>query len=579
MTLLSPHGEPLQNPYEILGLERGATDDDVSKAFKKLMLKLHPDKQPAGISEEEAAKTTETFHNVMAAKSFLLDSEHMTAKRAYDSKLASLDRQKNKFNIPSFHKNAQSGVSRPKQEDWKSKRRGSDCTDDRRPNLFKKVDKNRRRASCDDCSTTSQSSSGDDVPPRNKSSTSPSRKEEKQKPDKKLRDSRQTSNTKSSRHQRNGSGISKTCKKASSFSESCSSFFTDSKESKKLDIKHDKKVQDRKNSMGHKRPSLSAKTEKPPSPNHVKPRMSISSPFTPCSSPEAHHEAKQRITNSIEAVAKKFKCPLTKEIMNDPWTDFERNSYEREAILKYLETHSTSPVTGAPLYACHLTANAALKERIRCTMGKYAIKRMDNLLLQCVLISNIICVTAIPHTELKKTLDNLGAAQKKELKHVTKQHIQHQTAAKPQVKSLRDSINSFITELKSGSPTISMSNLDDNGITNFSYLGIKFKLEVSDVNSFSVQTLFDHNKKAASISARLVEWNKALQEIGLGGKLTFRNANGTFTFSFNKNMEPEEFKSRTLRYSIEYFLEFAIKLHNIINVNDLKTVGKVRLSA
>lgn len=532
MTLLSRNGEPLQNPYEILGLERGATDEDVNKAFRKLMLKLHPDKQPAGQSEEEAIAIAETFHNVTAAKSFLLDAEHMAAKRAYDSKLASLDRQVNhKVNIGSSDKNTQSSL---KRDIIKPKRRGSDCTDDRRPNLFKKAGMN-RRASCDDCSTTSQSSSGDDLAPNK--SHSPSRKpDHKQKQDKKQRGSRHSINAMPSVSRRQGSGSHKTCKKASSFSESCSSFFTD-KDTKKNDLKRDKKVQHRK--------SRASVSEKPQSPKHAKPPAAIPTSSSPSLSPDAHNVAKQRITNSIEAIAKKFKCPLTKEIIQEPLTDFEGNSYEREAILKYLQTHSTSPVTGAPLYACHLTANAALKDKIRCTL------------------------------ELKKTLDTLGAAQKKELKNAAKQNA----AVKTKVKSLKESINNFITELNSGSPAISLSCLDENGITNFSYLGIKCKLEVSEVNYFSVETHFDHNKKAANISTRLVEWNKALQEIGLGGKLTFRNVSGSFTFSFTKNLEPEDYKSRTLRYSIEYFLEFAIKLHNIINVNDLKTVGKVRLTA
>ncbi|KAL3774682.1 hypothetical protein ACHAWO_002545 [Cyclotella atomus] len=537
MTFLSKSGEPLQNPYEILGLERGAGDDDVNKAFRKLMLKLHPDKQPAGQSEEEAAEVAATFHNVMSAKSFLLDADHMTAKRSYDSKLASLDRQKHKFVIPPFDKKCAQTSGRDSSN--KPKRRGLDCTNDRGPNLFKKTGKN-RRASLDDCSTASQSSSGDDVPRRNKSN-SPSRRSEKLNSDKKSRSHVQTESTKPSRHQRNGSNIPKTCKKASSFSESCCAFFTH-KGPKKVDVKRDKKSGD------INRPSRATISEKPPSPSqHAKSRMSIPSAPSQSASPGAHLEAKQRITNSIDTILFKFKCPLTKEIINDPMTDFEGNSYERDAILKYLGTHSNSPVTGAPLYACHLTANATLKEKIRCTM------------------------------ELKKTLDTL--AQKKELKRVTKQHTPQHTAP---TKSLRESINSFITELNSGTPVISLPNLDDKGISSFSYLGIKFKLEVSEVNSFSsfsVQTLFDHDKKAASISARLVDWNKAFQEVGLGGKLIFKKVGGTFTFSLNKSMKPEEFKSRTFRYSVEYFLEFALKLHNIINVNDLKTVGKVRLSA
>jgi len=54
--------------------------------------------------------------------------------------------------------------------------------------------------------------------------------------------------------------------------------------------------------------------------------------------------------------------------MKEPMSDFEGNNYEKDAILKYLETHSTSPVTGNPLFPLHLTANSALKERIKYTL-------------------------------------------------------------------------------------------------------------------------------------------------------------------------------------------------------------------
>lgn len=168
--------------------------------------------------------------------------------------------------------------------------------------------------------------------------------------------------------------------------------------------------------------------------------------------------------------------------------------------------------------------------------------------------------------------ESSGAA---EAKNGTKHHSSQHQQPKASSKRLRESIDAFITELNSGSPSISMPNLDENGCTTFSYLGIKFKLDISETKSFTVLTSFDHNKRAACISARLVDWNKALQEIGLGGKLTFRFP----TFALSKSMDPEEFKPRVFRYSIEYFLEFAIKLHNILNVNDLKSVGKVRLSA
>jgi curved DNA-binding protein CbpA len=87
MPLLSSKGEPLQNPYELLKLEHGATDDEISKSFKKLMLQLHPDKQPPGQSIEDAKNVERLMYDVMEARSFLLDTEYMAGRRLYDSKL------------------------------------------------------------------------------------------------------------------------------------------------------------------------------------------------------------------------------------------------------------------------------------------------------------------------------------------------------------------------------------------------------------------------------------------------------------------------------------------------------------
>ncbi len=43
----------IQNPYEILGLSYGATDEEVTKAYRKLVKKYHPDLHPG---DEEAAR-------------------------------------------------------------------------------------------------------------------------------------------------------------------------------------------------------------------------------------------------------------------------------------------------------------------------------------------------------------------------------------------------------------------------------------------------------------------------------------------------------------------------------------------
>ncbi|KAK1745513.1 hypothetical protein QTG54_003437 [Skeletonema marinoi] len=92
MVFFSPHGEPLCNPYLILETEFGASDDDIAKAYKKLMLQLHPDKQPVDQSEEEAEEVSRRFHAVMGAKSFLLDGEHLASRREYDARLAAKEK-------------------------------------------------------------------------------------------------------------------------------------------------------------------------------------------------------------------------------------------------------------------------------------------------------------------------------------------------------------------------------------------------------------------------------------------------------------------------------------------------------
>jgi DnaJ like chaperone protein len=42
------------NPYNVLGIEDGASINEVRTAYRKLVLKYHPDKREAHISEEEA---------------------------------------------------------------------------------------------------------------------------------------------------------------------------------------------------------------------------------------------------------------------------------------------------------------------------------------------------------------------------------------------------------------------------------------------------------------------------------------------------------------------------------------------
>ena len=49
-----------------------------------------------------------------------------------------------------------------------------------------------------------------------------------------------------------------------------------------------------------------------------------------------------------EAIPPSFCCSITQDPMHDPFMDAEGNSYEREAIFKWLESNNTSPITRSP---------------------------------------------------------------------------------------------------------------------------------------------------------------------------------------------------------------------------------------
>ena len=61
-----------KNYYQILGVPQNAKEDDIKKAYKKLAIKLHPDKN-------HAPKATDAFKKVSVAYACLTDAE----KRKY----------------------------------------------------------------------------------------------------------------------------------------------------------------------------------------------------------------------------------------------------------------------------------------------------------------------------------------------------------------------------------------------------------------------------------------------------------------------------------------------------------------
>ena len=56
----------MRDPYEVLGIQRGASEDEIKKAYRKLAMKYHPDYNPGDKEAEEKFKEVNEANDVLS---------------------------------------------------------------------------------------------------------------------------------------------------------------------------------------------------------------------------------------------------------------------------------------------------------------------------------------------------------------------------------------------------------------------------------------------------------------------------------------------------------------------------------
>ena len=56
----------MKDPYEILGVARTASSDDIQKAYRRLAKKLHPDLNPGNKQAEERFKELSLANDILS---------------------------------------------------------------------------------------------------------------------------------------------------------------------------------------------------------------------------------------------------------------------------------------------------------------------------------------------------------------------------------------------------------------------------------------------------------------------------------------------------------------------------------
>ncbi len=73
------------------------------------------------------------------------------------------------------------------------------------------------------------------------------------------------------------------------------------------------------------------------------------------------------------SIPQAYLCPITLSVMINPYSDNDGNTYEKDAIYKWIEEHGNSPITRNPMTINELRPNRALKDAIDEFTGRTAV--------------------------------------------------------------------------------------------------------------------------------------------------------------------------------------------------------------
>lgn len=232
---------------------------------------------------------------------------------------------------------------------------------------------------------------------------------------------------------------------------------------------------------------------------------------------------------------REYYCPLTKRLMKDPVIDTEGNTYEREAIERWLRVQSSSPITNGYLSLDMLKPNRDLKKEIYKATGKPRSKSQA------------------------RAKSRSGSPSRHDLV------------------SGRVLIDSYLREISSKSK-LSVS-LDGMGICAFSYRRITFVIEVPVTANagFMVYSSFDGESDKYKLADKIVAWNTWLRNIGRSSSVSHVKAGQKTVFTL-KGSERDMSRCDVFQKTLEYFVEMSLKLHNLLHPGEEKVVENVCLT-